>query len=181
MEQHDSQIKPLAVGGDGMLGGDDLDLALAQMAAGSIWQKHRVDITKDVVRWEQLLQEAEITKRALSVRETAPLRLKNAFSRGGKHHDLDLVIHRKDIEPRWAELIDRSLKVTAQTMVSAGLRPAGIDTLLLVGGTTYVPVIKRTISKMMGKQGFNPGDPQTAVACGAAVVGARRMRTKKAA
>jgi molecular chaperone DnaK (HSP70) len=70
--------------------------------------------------------------------------------------------------------VSRSLKVTAETMVRAGLRPAGVDGLLLVGGTTYIPMVRDAVTRMMSNPGEHPGDPQTAVACGAAIVAARQ-------
>lgn len=173
MQQQDQTMEPLTVGGDASLGGDDFDLELAQYAAGLIWKRHQVELHHDVVRWDRVIRSAEATKRALSAMQAARLRVQNAYSHGGRHHDIDLTIGRDDITTRWQGLVDRSLKTTAETMLKAGLRPSGIDTLLLIGGTTYIPMVRDSVTRMMSTPGEHPGDPQTAVACGAAVTAAR--------
>lgn len=175
MQQQDQSLRPLAVGGDGSLGGDDFDEQLAQLAAGHVWRRHRVEIHQDIVRWDRVLQEAEATKRALSAMAAARLRVKEAFTAGGRRHDLDITVRREHIEPRWQDLVDRSIKTLAETMVEANLRPSGIESLLLVGGTTYIPMVREAVTRVMSTPGEHPGDPQTAVACGAAVQAARGM------
>lgn len=176
MRQQDNELQPLAVGGDASLGGDDFDERLAHHAASLIWRRHGVELNHDVVRWDRIVQQAEATKRALSAMQAARLRVRDAFSAHGLRHDLDLTLSREDIEPRWQPLVDQSLKVTAETMVDAGLRPAGVDTLLLVGGSTYIPMVRQAVTRLMSTPGEHPGDPQTAVACGAAVTAARQAR-----
>lgn len=173
MQQTDQNLKVLAVGGDATLGGDDFDHQMAEHAAGVVWRRHQIEIQHDVVRWDRLNREAEVTKRALSAMQSARLRVKDAFTVHRRPHDLDITISRDAIAPRWKDLVDRSIQTTAETMVKSGLRPSGIDTLLLVGGTTYIPMVRQAISRVMSKQGEHPGDPQTAVACGAAVTAAR--------
>ena len=173
MRQQDNRIEPLANGGDGCLGGDDFDQILAEHAAGVAWKDHKIELQHDVVRWDRVLRAAEMTKRALSRMQAARLRIPAAFSKGGHAHDLDLTISREEMEPKWQHLVDRSLRVTAETLLQAGLRPSGIQSLLLVGGSTYIPAVRSAVTRMMALPGEHPGDPQTAVACGAAVTAAR--------
>ena len=175
MEQSDQRLRPVALGGEATLGGDDFDNQLAEHAAGLIWRQHKIELQHDVVRWDRLNKEAEATKRALSAMQAARLRVKDAFTLRRRSHDLDMTISREDIASRWKPLVDRSLQTLAETMVSAGLRPSGIDTLLLVGGTTYIPMVRQAVTRVMSTPGEHPGDPQTAVACGAAVVAARQV------
>ena len=173
MRQHDQTLEPLEVGGDASLGGEDFDMALAQYAASVVWKHHQVEIHHDVVRWDRVLRASEATKRALSAMAAARLRVQNAYSAKGRNQDIDLTVSREDMAPRWKDLVDRSLRCTAETMVKAGLRPSGIDALILVGGTTYIPMVRDAVTRMMSTPGEHPGDPQTAVACGAAVRAAR--------
>lgn len=175
MRQHDQTLEPVAMGGDGGLGGDDFDEALARHAAGRVWKQHRVELEKDVVRWDRVLHEAEATKRALSAMPAARLRVKDAYSAGGQRRDIDATVSREDVQMRWNPLVERSIKVMADTILAAELRPRSIDALLLVGGTTYIPQVRSAVTKIMAKPGQHPGDPQTAVACGAAVHAARRL------
>ncbi len=175
LDQSEGRLEPLAIGGDGCLGGDDLDHLLAEIAARHVWSTTKVELSKDRERWDRLIREAENTKRALSVRDVAPLRLKGAFYRRGRERDLEMMIHRKDAEVRWEALIRRSLSVTARTMVVAGLKPKDLGTTLLIGGTTLVPSIAGAVKRLMGESVTAHSNPQTAVAEGAAIAAARTL------
>ena len=175
LDQDDGKFKPLAVGGDGCLGGDDLDHALADLASAHVWKTTKVDLSKDLERWERLVREAENTKRALSVRHVAPLRLKHAYSVRGVDRDIELMIHRNDLEARWTPLVQRSATVAAQTLLAAELKPRDVGTTLMVGGTTYVPMVKTALDRLMGPTIVHHDRPQTAVAEGAAIAAARAM------
>ncbi|MBX2812472.1 MAG: Hsp70 family protein [Myxococcales bacterium] len=173
MQQTNQNLSPIAIGGDATLGGDDFDHELAQYAASIIWRRHQIEIQHDIVRWDRLNRESETTKRALSAMQAARLRVKDAFTLERRPHNLDITVSRENIAPRWKKLVERSIQTTAETMVRAGLRPGHINNLLLVGGTTYVPAVRDAITRVINRQGEHPGDPQTAVACGAAVTAAR--------
>ena len=176
VRQQDKHLHPIATGGDSLLGGDDFDQVIAQWACGQVWSKYKVDLSKDIIRWDRIVKESERSKRALSALQTAPLKVPKAFSYQSRHVDLDLSLERNEIEPLWQELIKRSLTSTAECMLAAKLRPSSINTLLLVGGTTYVPLVRKSIAKMMKIAGQHPEDPQTAVACGAAIRAARALQ-----
>lgn len=173
LEQSDAGFRTTAVGGDPCLGGDDLDHALAHQLASFIYRTKKVDLTKDIVRWERLVRTSEATKRALSAQESAPFRLKDAYTADRKAHDLNLNLHRDDVEPKWTPLIERSLKATAATLMKVGLRPADVEATVLVGGTCYVPLVRRKVQKLMSKPAVVSPNPQTAVAIGAAIVASR--------
>ena len=177
LEQSNAGFRSLAVGGDSCLGGDDFDQALAHQIASFVYRSARVDVTKDVVRWDRIVRASEQTKRALSARESAPFRLTDAFSAQRKAHDLNLNLHREDVEPAWDELTGRSLKATARMLHEAGLRPADIDTTVFVGGSTFIPMVRRSVDKLMTKPGVSASNPQTAVACGAAIVASRSSKS----
>ncbi len=176
IQQTDGELKPLTISGDDCLGGEDLDIALAKMISDYIWSTHKVDVTKDVVRWDRLLRESERVKRALSALENAPLRIRDAFaSRHGGPKDIELPVHRNDVAPKWGPLISRTLQASANAVVKARLRPQDLDAILMIGGTTYVPQVRQAVAKTFARHGLGEGDPQTAVAAGAAIIGARTL------
>ena len=175
LDQNGGQFLPLSLGGDGCLGGDDFDHAMAELASAHIWKTTKVELSNDIERWERLVHEAEQTKRALSARDVAPLRMKDAYSHRGKDRDIDLLIHRSDIGPRWSPLLERSLAVTAQTLLVAGLKPRDVGCTLLVGGTTFVPAVRQAVVKLMGSGVIQHVRPQTAVAEGAAIAAVRAL------
>ena len=175
IDQREGRFEPMAIGGDGCLGGDDLDHALAGLASSHVWKTTKVELSNDVERWDRLIREAEQTKRALSARDVAPLRLKRAFLAKGRDRDLELMIHRQDVEPRWTPLIQRSITVAAQTLLAAGLKPKDIGATLMVGGTTFVPMVQAALTKLMGPTVLPHASPQTSVAEGAAIAAVRAL------
>ena len=175
LRQTDGQFHIASVGGDDHLGGDDFDLAMANLVASSIWSQHEVDITNDVVRWDEILRTCERAKRALSISPTAPIRIRDAFSMGGRSHHIDLAMRRDELETRWKRYVDTSMKITAQTMMQAGKRPRDVEMVLIVGGATYTPLVRRSVERLLGQPRHDGADPQTAVACGAALLAASRV------
>jgi molecular chaperone DnaK len=172
LRQVGTHFTPLALGGDPLLGGDDLDEALARLVARQVWTQYKVDLDKDVVRWQRVLLQSEAVKRALSGTEHIQLRIRDLFS-AGPLRDLDLPVTRADAEQVWKELVDRTLQVTARTMMQAGLRPKDVDQVVLVGGSTYIPLVQARVAQVLGRPAQHGGDPQTAVAAGAAILAAR--------
>ncbi len=162
-----------AAGGDDCLGGDDLDEALARSISSHLWQSARVDVTKDAVRWPRLMRHSERVKRALSTAERTRFRLEDAWAHKGRPQDLDMMVTRADVDALWAELVDRSLRASAEVLLSAGLRPQNLDGIAMVGGTTWVPKVRRDVERVLGRPLTGELDPQTAVAAGAAMVAAR--------
>ena len=172
LRQVGAQFTPLALGGDPLLGGDDLDEALARLVARQVWTQYRLELDKDVVRWQRVLLQSEQVKRALSGTDSIHLRIRDLFT-AGPLRDLDLPVARADADEVWGPFVDRTMAVAAKTMVQAGLRPADLDEVVLVGGSTYIPLVHQRVAKVMGKSGERRGDPQTAVAAGAAILAAR--------
>ncbi len=175
LDQRDDQLHTVALAGDPCLGGDDLDHEIASLISGHIWRKSKSDITKDAIRWDRIVRTSETAKRGLSAREEVPVRLQDAYTARGRPQELDFIISRRDIEPRWQALVDRANRLAAKTIVAAKLRPEDLDVILLVGGTTYVPLVRRTIQTVLKRPGMHEGDPLTAVARGAALVAARAL------
>jgi len=173
--QEGTSLRPLATGGDGMLGGDDFDDVLAQQVNKEVWRRHHVQLDKDVVRWQRVLYQSELVKRALSGAPHVPLRIRDLFT-GGPVQDLDLTVIRERMEPNWLPLVDRSVKVTVETMVQSGLRPDRLDYVVMIGGTTYIPLVQDTLTRVLERPGMHIDDPQTAVAAGAAVMAARVLQ-----
>lgn len=173
--QEGMSLRPLATAGDGMLGGDDFDEILAQKVNKEVWRQHKVQLDKDVVRWQRVLYQSELVKRALSGAPRVPLRIRDLFS-GGPVQDLDLMVLRERLEPSWKPLVDKSLQITAETMVQSGLRPERLNYVVMIGGTTYIPLVQESLAKVLERPGMHIDDPQTAVAAGAAVLAARVLK-----
>jgi molecular chaperone DnaK len=168
MVQDELSFKPVAVDGDEFLGGDDFDQVLADAVGSVIFQESGYDIHRDVVRAQQLLQRCESVKRSLSSREQAPLLMRDAYLTGGRSADLNTVIERAWIEPHWEPLVERAVQVTYRLLSRSGCPHETITHVVLVGGGTLMPLVRRKMAAALPGAQLVTGDyAQVAIAAGA--------------
>ena len=178
MVQDQLSFRPVAVGGDEFLGGNDFDEVLASAIGGVIFQKSGFDIHRDLVRAQQLLQRAESIKRVLSSRTEAPLLMRDAYLENGRSCDLNASIERTWIEPRWEPLVDRALAVVGRLLSDARFTPEQITHVVLVGGGTLMPLVRRRIAGTFPGAELVTGDyAQIAIAAGAVLQTAAHMQS----
>ncbi len=176
LEQNDNVLDVLGAGGDSLLGGDNFDEAFATLVFNYLYRAHRIDAANDLILRDKVQRHCEQTKRALSSAPEARLRIRDAFSgntRGSQ--DFEMMVSRTDVEASWAELVQRAIKETAETLLGTGLRPKDLEQIVLVGGTTFVPLVRQQVTHVFQRPCAQTNDPQTAVACGAALFGAREF------
>ncbi len=161
--QHHGRFEPIATAVDGKLGGDAYDRALADH--GAQLARSPVRPGDDRTGW---LAAAEATKRALSEERFAPLLVRSAAPR-------EMLVHRDDLVSRWRPLADGAAKLAFAAVQQANLRVSGIDTFVLIGGTSRIPVVRARVPRTFGRPCPRVAEPDTAVARGAAVAGARRL------
>jgi len=165
-------LRVLASGGDDCLGGDDFDVAFARFVASGVFRVHGVDVTKDAVLWERIQRQCELVKRALSARKEVRYQLPEAFSVGGRTQHLDYTFGRDHLAPVWEELVQRSIDVSRSTLDAARLGVPDLGAVLLIGGTTQVSQVRAAVAGAFPRPQAVEDDPQTAVARGAALLGA---------
>lgn len=146
----------LATGGDSTLGGDDFDLRLVdiirdQAALGAL----------DAAQERALLSCARSTKEALTTASEIEVKL-DAVVSGGE----TVVVTRQQFNSACADLVNRSLDACRQCVADAGV--SHIDQIVLVGGSTRMPIIGEVVSTLFGKEPLNSIDPDRVVAMGAA-------------
>jgi molecular chaperone DnaK (HSP70) len=170
------RFEPVATYGDTALGGDDLDLALAEAIAGIIYQRARFDVLNDHVRRGQLIRRCEGVKRQLSTAPHATLSMRDAYVEHGEFRKLDVVVERSWIEPRWAPLIERALTKIATALARAGWRTDQVDRVALIGGSSLVPAFRNAIAHAFGADKIL-AEPiaMVAVAMGATLLTARHI------
>jgi molecular chaperone DnaK len=171
LEVQGDLFRVLGSGGDSFLGGDDVDQALAKSLASQFWHFSRVDLTKSVVEWQRLLFACERAKRELSLQPSARIMLPDVALRAEGPVHLDVWVTRDMLERVMRDLLDRSLQVCADTLGDAGLTPAQVDSVILVGGTTLMPVVRDAVQRYFGRVPDTRMDPLSAVASGAAIQG----------
>ncbi len=160
----------VATAGDTYLGGDDVDALLAERMAGAFLRHHRYDPRDDAQAFERLRVAAEWAKCQLSSRSEVQVRVEElAFGSDGLPLDLEFRLSREELERMAQPLIARAFDVCEDAMRVAGVRPTQLDNVVLVGGSTRMPLVRRMVADYFGKEPLSHIDPDLVVAYGAAI------------
>jgi molecular chaperone DnaK len=169
---HHGIFEEISSKGISKLGGDDIDLVLGKLLAERFQQKTGYDILHSPYR-QPFLMAVEQAKIDLSTQHVAVAR--RAALVPERHLSLEEEIDRPALEREIMPLVLKSGTAIDEAMKLRGLRPKDIDRVLLVGGTSKIPLVRRYVTeKMAGKEpeSFTKADPLTCVAQGAALVSA---------
>jgi molecular chaperone DnaK (HSP70) len=168
------RFTPIAVAGDDYLGGDDLDLEIAEVLAGLIARRTGYDVHRDAVRWSELVYRCEMAKRQLTVEPAVPFAMRAAFVAAGRSHDLDFTLERAWVEERWAPLFERVVIAIYDALRRAGWRREDVDQVAMIGGSALVPMFQRTVAGVFpGQAVVLPPRADVAVALGTVLLTAR--------
>lgn len=164
------EMTMVATDHDSFLGGHDWDLRLADLLAEPFIRSRGVDPRESPLELDRLTQRSVQIKHALGVRSHAAVRL--AF--GGES---DIIrITRGQFENATADLVERSGVLCDRLLQRAGLNWARVSQVLLVGGATRMPMIRRMLARRLGRDPDDRVCPEEAVARGAAIYAARALR-----
>jgi molecular chaperone DnaK len=157
LQLSDSVFKVLSTNGDTHLGGDDFDRALMSVAASEMG----IDLatTKDAGLLQHLRDAAEKTKIALSATATTTFTVSD-FSR---------TLTRTELEALLTPFIDRTLDKCRKALRDADLSPADVNEVVLVGGSTRIPYVRKRVAEFFGRTPHTDLNPDEVVALGAAV------------
>jgi molecular chaperone DnaK len=160
----------LATGGDTFLGGDDMDSVLLNILADLFKDEHGIDPRSDQAARSRLLIAAEQVKRHLSDFPEARGDLKNiAVGASGEPLALRFHIARAVFETAIRGLVGRTILACQDVLASAQLAPSQIDEVIMVGGTTRVPMVRAEVEKYFGRPPRTDLNPDEVVAWGAAI------------
>jgi molecular chaperone DnaK len=163
-------LEVVSTGGDDFLGGLDFDARLVDAVVKTLPEAVRTRLTPESL--ERLRDAAEQAKICLSLEPTAPLRLPNLVTNeDGTPYELNTMIERSLLEAVTTDLVERTVHVTQVVLEAAGLQPQSLDELLLVGGQSRSPAVRRRLEQVLGRAARSDVDPQGAVALGAALYG----------
>jgi molecular chaperone DnaK len=169
--EHDGQatFEVLSTSGDTALGGKDMDAALINFITSDFKASSGVDLSADKMAMNRVREAAEKAKIELSTTMETDLNLPfiTADANGPKH--LQIKITRTKLEELVRPLVDRMKKPVEQAITDAKLQPSNIDKIILIGGPTRMPSVKKFVEDYIGKQVEGGIDPMEAVAKGAAV------------
>lgn len=159
----DGVFEVLATNGDTHLGGDDFDQALIDLFTRDIRGQFGLDITTPTIK-QQLRTLSENIKIRLSDRESAPLEIAIGGDRVYRR-----TIARGELETLIAPLVDRTIEACSRAMKTAKLVHEDIQQVVLVGGSTRVPYVRRRVGEIFKRQPYTALNPEQVVALGAGI------------
>ena len=171
LELGDGVFEVLATNGDTHLGGDDFDQVLIDWLADQFNEAEGMDLRKDPMALQRLKEAAEKAKIELSSSTQTEINLPyvTATASGPKH--LVTTLTRSKFEQLSDELVKRSMAPVKKALDDAGLSTSEVDEIILVGGSTRIPIIQEEVEKFFGKKPSKGVNPDEVVAIGAAIQG----------
>ena len=171
LELGDGVFEVLSTNGDTHLGGDDFDQVIIDFLAEKFNQDEGIDLRKDPMALQRLKEAAEKAKIELSSSTQTEINLPyvTATESGPKH--LVTTLTRANFEQLADSLVKRSMNPVKKALDDAGLSKSDIDEVILVGGSTRIPVIQEEVEKFFGKKPSKGVNPDEVVAIGAAIQG----------
>ncbi|HTQ42043.1 MAG TPA: Hsp70 family protein [Polyangiaceae bacterium] len=170
----------LATAGDTALGGDDIDVVLAERMADDLLKKHRFDARAQPMAFGRLRILAEALKRELSGVDQYTVSADDIVPGDrGKAVPWSFRLTRPELE--WASLgiVERTFKVCQQALDAASLKASDLDRVILVGGATRMPMVGRKVEQFFGRPPVVRINPDEVVALGASIQAALLDRTKQ--
>ena len=167
----DGVFEVLSTNGDTHLGGDDFDDVIINWMADEFKSEEGVDLKSDAIALQRLKEAAEKAKIELSSSPQTEINLPyiTATATGPKH--LVKTLTKAKFEQLSADLVRRSMEPVAKALKDAGLSTSDIDEVILVGGSTRIPIIQEEVEKFFGKKPSKGVNPDEVVAIGAAIQG----------
>ena len=167
----DGVFEVLSTNGDTHLGGDDFDDVIINWMADEFKAEEGVDLKADAIALQRLKEAAEKAKIELSSSSQTEINLPyiTATASGPKH--LVKTLTKAKFEQLSADLVRRSMEPCKKALSDAGLSTSDIDEVILVGGSTRIPIIQEEVEKFFGKKPSKGVNPDEVVAVGAAIQG----------
>ena len=171
LEVGDNVVEVKATNGDTHLGGDNLDHRVIEYLVAEFKKDQGVDLSKDPMALQRLREAAEKAKIELSSAQSTDINLPyiTADQTGPKH--LTMKLSRPKFEQLIEDLVERTLGPARQALADSGFSTSEIDEVVLVGGSTRIPLVQQKVEELFGKEPNKTVNPDEVVAVGAAVQG----------
>jgi molecular chaperone DnaK len=169
LEVGDNVVQVIATNGDTHLGGDDIDNLVMDWIVSEYRKSSGLDLSNDKIALQRLREAAEKAKVELSsVQETSINLPFITVGPGGPAH-LEMRLSRSKLEQMMSPLVDRTMDTVKKAMDDAKRTPKDIVEVVLVGGSTRIPLVKKRVTELFGKDPHQGVNPDEVVAVGAAV------------
>ena len=169
LEMFEGVLEVKASAGDNQLGGKDFDEKIMDLLIGNFQKKNGVNLRTDRHAMVKLKDEAEHCKKTLSTEQSYHVLIPAITTVNGQPVEVDETITRSDFEKLVKPLIDRTHEPIDVVLADSGLSAANLDRIILVGGSTRMPIVAADIEAYLGKAPDVAVNPDYAVAEGAAI------------
>ncbi|MEN9302114.1 MAG: hypothetical protein RL264_543 [Bacteroidota bacterium] len=171
LELGDGVFEVLATDGDTHLGGDDVDTAIIDWLAEEFKAEEGLDLRQDPMALQRLKEAAEKAKIELSSTTSTEINLPYIMPVNGIPKHLVRTLQRSKFEQLISSIVERTIAPCRSALKNAGLQASDIDEVILVGGSTRIPVIQDAVQRFFGKAPSKGVNPDEVVAVGAAIQG----------
>lgn len=159
----------LATNGDTKLGGDDFDQAIFEYVMAEFKKETGIDLMNDAMAVQRVRSASEKAKIELSASTQTEINEPFIAMNDGVPSNLNITLTRAKFEELIAPLVERSIEPCKKVLKDAGLQASQINEVILVGGSTRVPLVKQKVEQFFGKKPNESVHPDEAVALGAAI------------
>lgn len=171
IEIADGVIEVLATAGDNHLGGDDFDARIVEWIIREFKAQHKVDLSKDIMALHRVEEAAENAKKELSVAESTNINLPYLMQIKGVPVHFDMTLTRAKFQELVYDLVERTVIPVQNALQDAKISPSELGKVLLVGGSTRMPIVQEKVRALTGKEPSRNINPDECVAIGAAILG----------
>ena len=171
LELGDGVFEVLSTDGDTHLGGDDVDEAIIVWLSDEFKADEGLDLRKDPMALQRLKEAAEKAKIELSSTTSTEINLPYIMPVNGIPKHLVRTLQRSKFEQLISGIVERTIAPCRSALKNAGLQPSDINEVILVGGSTRIPVIQDAVERFFGKAPSKGVNPDEVVAVGAAIQG----------
>ena len=169
LEVGDDTVEVISTNGDTHLGGDNIDQRLMEYLVAEFKKDQGIDVSDDPMVLQRLREAAEKAKIDLSSTLEAHINLPFLTADAGGPKHLDIKLSRAKFDSMIEDMIEKTLVPTRQALKDAGKSTGEIDEIVLVGGSTRIPLVQKKVSAFFGKEPSKSVNPDEVVALGAAV------------
>ncbi len=169
LEVGDKVVEVVSTNGDTHLGGDDVDNIIIDWLVAEFKKDQGVDVSEDKMVIQRLKEAAEKAKIELSTTQESEINLPflTADASGPKH--LAMKLSRSKFEQMIEKLVARTIEPCKKALSDAGKKPSDIDEVILVGGSTRIPLVQKRVKEFFGREPHKGVNPDEVVSLGAAV------------
>ena len=171
LELGDGVFEVLSTSGNNNLGGDDFDNAIIDYIVKEFKKENGVDLSKDKLAMQRLKEGAEKAKKDLSGVKTTQISLPFITQGDNGPLHVDMTLTRAKFEELISDLVESTRKPVRDALKEAKLKKEDIDKVLLVGGSTRIPMVQELVKEELGKEPSKEVNPDEVVAMGASIQG----------